>query len=255
MKELVRERFSKNTATYDEYALAQKQGALLLKEELINDRITEENIGKIAEFGCGTGILSTYIDDLFTKSAIYFSDLSPEMVLECKKKFGDKKNRYFFAVNGEDFRKESFFDLIVSSFTMQWFEDYEKALENYFFSLKSGGSLYLAFQGPGSFPEWKQSAREIGLPFTGNPMPDPAKTENVMKRFGSYEIFKKEIRLQYKSSLDFFRSLQKIGADHKTNNKNYTKKEFMNLIRYWDKKTENNVIITYEVYFVKGRKL
>jgi SAM-dependent methyltransferase len=102
MKELVRERFSKNTATYDEYALAQKQGALLLKEELINDRITEENIGKIAEFGCGTGILSTYIDDLFTKSAIYFSDLSPEMVLECKKKFGDKKNRYFFAVNGED---------------------------------------------------------------------------------------------------------------------------------------------------------
>ncbi|MCB9481865.1 MAG: methyltransferase [Desulfobacteraceae bacterium] len=254
MKDLIRKSFSKNTSTYDDYAAAQKKGAEILKNELINDGICEKNIEKIIEFGCGTGLLSIYIHDLFYNSKIYFSDISPEMVLECRKKLGPNVKRYFFAVNGEDFKKENYFDLIVSSFTLQWFEDYQNALKNYFFSLKRGGFLYLAFQGPGSFFEWKKVACELGLPFTGNLMPDPELIENSIRNFSSYEIFKKEIKLKYKSSLDFFKSLQKIGAGHKTGKKSYSKKELMNIIRYWDNKTGNNIVITYEVYFVKGIK-
>ncbi|MDY0360145.1 MAG: methyltransferase [Desulforegulaceae bacterium] len=254
MKDLIRKSFSKNTSTYDDYAIAQTKGALVLKNELIKDKIYEKNIENIIEFGCGTGLLSHYIHDLFNNSNIYFSDISPEMVLECQKKFVNKSKRYFFAVNGEDYKKDNFFDLIVSSFTLQWFEDYQNALKNYFFSLKRGGFLYLAFQGPGSFFEWKKIACELDLPFTGNLMPDPELIENSIKNFSSYEIFKKEIKLKYKSSLDFFKSLQKIGAGHKTGKKSYSKKELMNLIRYWDNKTHNNIEITYEVYFVKGIK-
>jgi malonyl-CoA O-methyltransferase len=254
MKNLIKKNFSINSSTYDDYALAQKQGALILKQELLKDKITDKNIEKIIEIGCGTGLLSVYLEELFKNSDIYFTDISPEMVLKCQKKIKNKKNKYFFALNGEDYKKENYFDLIVSSFTLQWFKDYEKALKNYYSSLKKGGFLYLAFQGPGSFKEWKEAASEINLPFTGNLMPEPEKIKKIMKTFNNHEIFKKEIKLQYKSCLEFFRSLQKIGAGHKTNKKAYSKKEFMNLIRYWDNKSKGKIEITYEVYFIKGEK-
>ncbi|MDY0132831.1 MAG: methyltransferase [Desulforegulaceae bacterium] len=254
MKNLIRKSFSKHSITYDDYAIAQKKAAFLLKEEILKDGICEKNIEKIIEIGCGTGILSVYLDDFFKNSQIYFSDISSQMILECKKKIKTSRQRHFLLVNGENYKKENRFDLIVSSFTLQWFEDYGNALNNYLLSLKKNGFLYLAFQGPESFPEWKQTALELNLPFTGNLMPDPKKIKTIINKFSSSEVFKKEIKVNYNSSIDFFRSLQKIGAGHKTNSKSYSKKEFINLIKHWDKKTNNKVEITYVVYFVKGQK-
>jgi len=254
---LIKKSFSEYADTYDLYAAAQKKGALILKDEIIKSDLTCFTNKNILELGAGTGLLSEHLARIFKDSNLFFSDISCEMLSICRNKT-DKiknKNNYYFACDAGEFIKKKYFSLILSSFTLQWINDYLKAFENFYNSLESGGVLYLAFQGPESFPEWKESALELGLKYTANKMPDPEKLEKIFnKKFKKTEIFRKDIKLNYKSALDFFLSLKYIGASHKTGNTNLSRKDFLKLIRHWDKKTDNNIEITYCVWFFKGEK-
>ena len=254
---LIRKSFSEYADTYDLYADAQKKGALILKQEIIKNNITGFSQKNILELGSGTGLLSEHLARIFKDSNLFFSDISPEMLSLCRNKTYKikKNNNYYFVCDAGDFKHENCFSMILSSFTLQWINDYLKAVENFYNSLESGGVLYLAFQGPESFPEWKESASELGLEYTANKMPDPEKLKNIFKKkFKKSEIFRKDIKLKYKSALDFFLSLKYIGATHKTGKTNLSRKEFLKLIRHWDKKTDNNIEITYCVWFFKGEK-
>ncbi|MGM0417653.1 MAG: methyltransferase [Thermodesulfobacteriota bacterium] len=254
---LIKKSFSEYADTYDLYADAQKKGALILKQEIIKNNLSGFKYKNILELGAGTGLLSEHLARIFKDSNLFFSDISPEMLIYCRNKADKIKqnNNYYFACDAGDFIKKKYFSLILSSFTLQWIKDYLKAVENFYNSLDSDGILYLAFQGPESFPEWKESALELGLEYTANKMPDPEKIKKIFKKkFKKSEIFRKDIKLKYESALDFFQSLKYIGASHKTGNTNLSRKDFLKLIRHWDKKTDNSIEITYCIWFFKGEK-
>lgn len=254
---LIEKSFSKYTRSYDAHAKAQEIGARLLCMEIEKNFVLDEFKNRnILEIGCGTGILSRHLNEIFKKSNLFFSDISQEMTVHCKKSIEDKKNnKKFFVQDGETFYKKETFSLIFSSFTIQWFKNYIKALENYYDSLEKNGSMLISFQGPESFPEWKKISKELNLSFTGNLMPDPKEIEKFAKdKFKKYSLINKKIKLEYRSSLEFFNSLKYIGASIKTRDQAYSQGEFLKLVKYWNKTSKNKIESTYSVWFLTGYK-
>ncbi len=253
----IKNSFSRYSKSYDFYAKAQKTGALFLKNEMLEDSGLIKNRGRIVEIGCGTGFLSLELAEIFKGRQLFFSDISYEMVLCCRKKLLNYNftNHKYFVWDGNNCLKKDFFSIIVSSFTLQWFMDYIKSLQWMYESLVSGGKIFLSFQGPDSFPEWKEAAIESGVGFSGNKMPDPLVIEKFLKTcFSKYEIKEEKIKLKYSSSLDFFKSLKYIGAGFNTADKGYRAGDFLRLLKYWDKKSDGNIEVTYSVFMVKGEK-
>jgi len=250
--------FSRQALFYDEYALVQKKGALWLAKE-IEKRNFSTGVGNILEIGCGTGILSSYLLKFFHESNIFLSDISMEMIKICREKIQNNyKSPYFFVQDGQTILKKDKFDFITSSFTLQWFENYIEALKNYIESLKKGGSLFVIFQGPESFHEWKAICRKFDIWFSGNEMPEPMIIKALLqaflleKKLSDYEMLRKDFTLYYPSSMDFFKSLKHIGASVQTGDRKMSSKDLYKIVKYWDSKKD--IKVTYSTWMIKAFK-
>ena len=76
-KKIISQRFTKALLSYDTEAKVKKK----IIEKLI-DYIKQEklqNINKILEIGCGTGLLSKKIINLFAPDTIYLNDICQEI--------------------------------------------------------------------------------------------------------------------------------------------------------------------------------
>ena len=144
------------------------------------------------------------------------------------------------------------YSAIVSSFTVQWFEDIVNSLNRLINTLKPHGILLIAFPNTRSFPEWKAMCNDLSLPFTGNKLPDTMEIKQKLSTLNlETHIQEEEITITYNNSGDFFRSLKAIGAGLNLKQEKLSPSEMKKLINYWNytcfpKKIE----ITYSVTFL-----
>lgn len=254
-KQEIRQQFGKAVSSYDKNADLQRQIAdrLIASLEPWKAIIPE---GPIIELGCGTGFVTEGLAKLYSDRQIEVTDLSENMVECCRQKFSDTSHLAFSQLDAEYPPHEApHYALTVSGFTAQWFDDPALALGRWVQATKPGGLLLISFPGNESFPRWKKYCRELGLPYTGNTLPD---VEEVVIKMSvepsQVDYYEDTVTETFDSALDFFRSLKNIGASTQKEGRALSASEMSLLIDYWDSQSDDPVQVDYHVVFLAVKK-
>ena len=208
-KELVKKNFSKSTNSYDSFANVQKHMAKELMKNL-NDDLNEV---KILEIGSGTGILTNYLISKYQNSQITLIDISEPMIESCRNKFGNRLN--YIVSDAENYEFENKFDLIISNATFQWFNNLNETVEKYKNILNENGKMLFSIFAEGTYKELNESFLKVSEEYKYS--------QNFigleeLKKIG--KILKEEYYMEeYKSLLEFLKSIKGIGAQSSLTNK------------------------------------
>ncbi|MDJ0730076.1 MAG: methyltransferase domain-containing protein [Crocosphaera sp.] len=255
-KEKIAKNFNKGVANYLYYSQVQKQCAekLLKIAQNYTDSLPK---GSILEIGCGTGFVTQGLIKQFPDHFLDIIDISTEMLNYCVENLqisdAQKKFIRFRTMDGERIKADkNTYAAIISSFTVQWFQDIVNSLNRLINSLQPQGLLLLAFPNDQTFPEWKKICKELNLPFTRNQLPN---TIELIQKLSipPHKIYISEERviLNYKNAADFFKSLKVIGAGLNLKQEKVSIPEMKQLINYWNNKCyPNQIEVTYDVTFL-----
>jgi len=255
LKEQIAQRFGKAAPYYEQHADLQRQVAerLIASLEPWREIIPE---GPLVELGCGTGFVTEGLVDLYPDREIQVTDISEEMIAFCRQKLDDHTNLDFFVQDAEQPPyEEPHYGLTISGFTAQWFENPAQTLGQWLEITKPGGLLLTSFPGNESFPQWREKCQELGLPFTGNDLPDVE--EMVVKMSlgpAQLDYYEDTITQTYESAGDFFRHLKQVGASTQQSGRSLSPRELKMLIDHWDTSSEGEVSVSYHVVFLAVKK-
>ncbi len=250
-KQNISDNFGKAAPYYDDHAEVQKE----IAERLIASLQPWTEIlpkGPILEVGCGTGFVTEGLIKLFPNRDMEITDISPRMVEVCREKYGSKSNISFGTLDAEqlDVDPETY-AMTVNGFVAQWFDHPAITMGRLLEATKPGGLLLGSFPGSESFPEWKEACRELGLPYTGNELPD---TEELLIKLSSgpvqVDYYEDTVSQQFESSADFFCHLKKVGAGTQQKGRSLSPRELKMLIKHWDEKSEDKIKVSYHTVFI-----
>jgi malonyl-CoA O-methyltransferase len=255
LKQKIASAFGSSASFYDKHAEVQREVAdrLIASLEPWRDIIPP---GPIIELGCGTGFVTEGLTGLYPNREILATDLSESMIDFCKQKYSDLEQVKFSVQDAEDPPfDEPHYAMTVSGFTPQWFKNPAITLGKWLEATKPGGLLLTSFPGSESFPEWREKCRDLGLPFTRNPLPDVE--EMVIKMSlgpAQVDYYEDTITQTFGSARDFFRHLKKLGASTKRQGRSLSAKELSMLIDHWDDSTDGKVKISYHIVFLAVKR-
>ena len=158
-KEGRRRNFSRAASTYD--ASGEIQGRI---GRILLELIPRDIPGNfICDLGCGTGLHTQSLSEIFPHAEIHAVDLSPGMIAEAEKRSYSGKVHFLAAdMEGEAWRG-AHYDLIFSNLAVQWALDPGRLLRNISRSLAPGAYLALSLFLQGTYGELRQIFLENGL--------------------------------------------------------------------------------------------
>ena len=254
-KEAVSIHFGRSAAYYEQHANIQREVADRLIASLKPWRYIIP-AGPILEIGCGTGFVTRGLIELFPDRVLEVTDVAPAMVRFCRNKFEGRDNVEFRIFDGErpgNLNRQ--YAMTISGFVAQWFKDPAHTLGKFLDMTSPGGLLLASFPGNDSFPVWKACCRELGIPFTGNRLPD---TEELVVKLSTGQVqvdfYEDRVSQSFNSSADFFRHLKQLGAGFQREGRHLSPKELSMLISHWDEKAGETVDVQYHVVFLAVKK-
>ena len=146
-KDLIQKRFAKNLDTYNDNAKIQKRMA-----ERLLSFLEKKEFASILEIGCGTGFLTSLLNDKFKFEKYTANDIVPD----CEKYIKEiNPNINFIADDIELAVKNSDkkYDLIISNAAFQWVENLEGFINLLISKLNKNGILLFSTFGPENFRE------------------------------------------------------------------------------------------------------
>lgn len=256
LKEHIAQSFGRAASFYDNYADLQREVAdrLIASLQPWRDIIPS---GPIAELGVGTGFVTKGIVDLYPKRNIEAIDLSPGMIDFCEQTFSDFENVSFSVSDAEEVPQfdDPHYAMTVSGFAAHWFKDPAQTLAKWLEITKPGGLLLASFPGNESFPQWKKHCQELGLPFTGNELPDVE--EMVIKMSvgpAQIDYYEDTITQTYESASDFFEELKQLGMGTQLKGRHLTSDERKLLVEHWDDSKEGDITVNYHIVFLAVKR-
>lgn len=254
-KKNIEANFSKAVSYYDENAGLQKRTAEQLFKALEPWQFSIPD-GPILEIGAGTGFFTKYLIDIYDGREVIISDLSDEMIRYCKAKFGERDRAKFRVLDAEKEEwPESAYALITSNYAAQWFKDPGKTLSEISRSLKPGGLMLVSFPSKESFLNWKKYCLNLGLPFTGNTLPD---LERVVIELSmgpvKVDYYEDDMIDTFDSVFDFFKHLKQCGVSTNISGKRLSVKQLKLLNDYWLNQDGGQIQVCYHTVFLAVKK-
>jgi len=152
MKNKIKESFSKIAGSYD--------SAASMHEQIIDKLLAslDGDYHNILDIGCGTGTMAAKLAKKFSKAEIVGLDLAPGMVEQAKTKANSPKIK-FLSGDAEALPfLDKFFDLVVSTSSLQWMEC-KQVFKEVRRVLKPGGAFCFTTFGSATLAK----AKEAGL--------------------------------------------------------------------------------------------
>jgi len=255
--------FSRFAESYDKHAVVQKKSAEILVR-LLKQNVPTMTDPVALEIGAGTGLLTCELLEEFPQCSLVCLDASSAMLKRLKKKIraahGDASvsaylldcNRLSEFMVEQDFQ----FDVIVSSFALQWIRDLPFLFKTLNKLLLPGGRLAFCLPGSNSFSEWQHACNLADVPFTANRLPSfEAVVDGATAAGFSGEFSQSFITQNFESSKDFFFSLKHLGASKKNFEINddrpmLTTRQLTCLQKHWDDLSQGRPIsVTYQTIF------
>lgn len=227
LKDKIKNNFSKAAYKYSESAIVQNDVSSYLAT-LALDHIKDGD--QILDLGCGTGFLGNEILKI-KKTKFFASDISQNMLNQVN----DRQIQVNCDFDNLPFQNETF-DIILSSFALQWSLDFAHTIEESSRVLKNQATLIFSIPLNGSLAKIKR----LGVQSINN-FHDSNFIINALKRANFEEITfeEKEIDLHYQNPLSLLKNIKDVGAnlviDNKDNKNNLLSlRKFNNFDDSWN---------------------
>ena len=246
-KNLISKKFACSVETYSEEAVAQQQIAQKMAG-LLRQYVCAPAINQVVEFGCGTGLYSKLLVDLYGEQSLIVNDICPDML----DYFHRHVNAHIRLLPGdaEKMHLPCATSLITSCSAIQWFEDPDTFFKNSISSLSQGGYLAFSTFGP-------DNVKEVSR-LTGRGLRYLSLHELEHKLKPHYEIcYAAEERLTYTfpSSMDVLRHLKRTGVTG-LGERPMSRAELGSFNRAYESKykTKDGVYLTYHPIYIIAKK-
>lgn len=226
-KKIISRNFSKKAQDYNNFAKIQKRSAeiLLTNFSKIIDLKNCNNL-IIADLGCASQSIASLLNQfkISKNNQIFNLDLSFEMLKNIPQ---DQKNNYLIQGDIENLPfKNSYCDLIISSFALHWLNDLNQGFFEISRSLKNLG--YFIFCLP-IFPSLSSLKK---IPFLKiNDFPSKYQIIKIINQnnFKILNHFEENFTEKYHNSLSAIKSIKQIGANYSQPLKKNDYKHFKNI--------------------------
>jgi malonyl-CoA O-methyltransferase len=260
-KTFVKKSFNVGAATYDDNAGLQKR---LLESLLGFAGCAHMQPKRILDIGIGTANLSIQLTRIFPETHVYGCDLAENMLLRAGGKTAAGKLRLFAAdVENLPLRVDSF-DLVASSFTLQWLNSLDQAMREIIRILRPKGIFFFSAFGMHTFQElrscYHQACLETGYD-QGDALVIPltrSAAEQALHAGGFAHIATESEKIieYYDSVADLVRSIKGMGARNASPRRNRTlgvRRIWRRMVKLYEERygSEGRIPATYEV--IKGR--
>ncbi len=196
--------FNKGANTYDRAANVQTHIGKCLAL-----RLSGIPASRVLEIGCGTGLFSQHLSELFSNASLLLTDVAPAMVDICKQRFINQSNVRVVCMDGENLMLSNQFDLITSNMTLHWFSHLQRNLKNIINKLISNGHFIFSMLGENSLQEWRHICKKFKI---ANATPVFPTKDFIKKIIPTAQIHVETYQQKYKSAYAFLNSLKLIGA-------------------------------------------
>ncbi len=215
-KKQVAASFSRAAKTYDRQAELQKQVAEELVDKLEFITYTPE---LILDVGAGTGFLRKSLQKRFKSARLILSDIAEGMLKQAKsndRRFFSRSSYACGDMEALPFKSDSV-DMLISSLAIQWCNDLDQVMNEFFRVLKPGGLLMFATLGPDSLRELRESWRSIDASEHVNTFLDMHDIGDCMVRTGfNGPVMDADIyTLTYESPLQVMKDLKALGSNNR----------------------------------------
>ena len=229
--------FNNAVTSYNESAIVQKIAAANLKALL---KLYIEYIPlNILEIGCGTGLFTKAIIEMYSGTHFVICDIADEMVKKCQSII-EQKSAVFVVADGEKIENK-YFHLIVSNLVFQWFNDLHSFLNKV---VANNNELFFSIFTDGSFYEWQLLCDRFDIESGIIKFP----TINELQADGCVVIKTQQMTLEYPSLLQFLTSLKNIGAV--APKRYYNRQNLFKIVKNYKGKLD----ITYNIAYVYHKK-
>jgi malonyl-CoA O-methyltransferase len=265
-KTFVKKSFNRHATTYDDYAALQgKLGERLL--QFVNGSLPAAP--RILDIGMGTGVTTMRLLQKFPGACIHGCDIALNMVARARSREQLQPRKQYFITADTEFLpyRSACFDLVISSFTLQWLEQWDRAVREIYRVLKPGGTFLCSAFGEKTFNELKtcfaQACRDTGY-MRGEALQLHGSSERcraTLSAAGFMELFTASDMLtqRYPSVADLIHSIKGMGAQNASRKRN----RGLDIRRIWKRmiavyeagfREQGGIAATYHVIMGGGRK-
>lgn len=156
-KDLIKERFEQSFARYDRQAHVQQRICALLAQRI--GEVCRRPVARAFEIGVGTGFLTSRLTELFPDAEWVLNDITSAAEKFVAKYMAGVRHEYLWG-DAEKAEYPTELDLVVSSSTIQWFEDKEAFARRTAGVLNTGGLLAVSLFGVDHFREVRATTGE-----------------------------------------------------------------------------------------------
>ena len=227
-KKIVAKNFSAQFKNYDDFALVQKKCAKKLCD--FSKKFIKNN-DFVLDLGSGTSFVSK---DLSTHKSckIFETDISFNMLQSWQNRPSD-----CFAINCDISQlpfKNATFDFIISSFALQWLEDFDKLFASLQQIAKVGTIVAFCFPIEYSLEKIKNASRNSGCNFNFRNLANQnnIKEKLLKNNFKEILFLEETIAQESKDGVGFLKNIKKIGANYREK-KNLINKKKLQKFRYY----------------------
>lgn len=259
-KKFVKRSFNTSAKTYDQHTNIQKS---TVSELLGQINPNDFSITRALDIGTGTGNLTTGLIQRFPNAIIFGCDLSEAMLIEARKKTDERG--IFCTADAEllPYKKNSF-ELVVSSFTFQWLNDWSRAMNEIKRVLKPKGTFAFSVFGSKTFFELRQSFNKACVETGysgGEPLELSTTKANIVENllsagFSATVIRSYSVLEKYESVHALIKAIRGMGAKNASNKRNRTpgvRTALERMVHIYEKdfNKENKIPATFEI--IAGR--
>lgn len=227
-KELIKNKFQKSLLTYSNHAIVQKDMAEKLSDFL------DKNYDDILEIGSYSGLLTNEI-----VKKVNFKNYCAIDIIDSFKYIKNLSPKIKFILGDiESIRIKEKYDLIISSSSLQWCENFSKIIKKLKSYLKPEGHLAIAIFGKKNLYQIKD-VFGVSLNY-----PDISEIKDLFS--DNAKIIEETITLQFNNPLEILKHLKYTGVNSLKNDIKYCEiKEKMKILeeKYQNKLTYNPIYI------------
>lgn len=252
-KTLSRRAFEKAAKVYDEAAVLQREVATRLVERLDYMLIKPTTI---LDAGAGTGFCTLDLVKRYPKAQVVALDIAPAMLQQIKQKSNNNSRISYLSSDVEAIAlADNSVDLIVSSLTVQWCNDYLKAFEEFKRILKPGGCILFTSFGPNALKELRHCWYKVDNDHHVNSFIDMHHVGDALMQVGFADpVMDNEIiTVTYNDVYKIMRDLKAIGAHNVLKGRRHSltgKKRLQAMVAEYETFRNDGVLpMSYEIVY------